>query len=439
MRLRAWALLALSSLWLRPATAATRPRYGGTLTVELSANFAALDPSEMPGAISPLIAETLVRFNAKGDIEPLLAVNWQRDADRKRWRFSLRTKVAFHDGEALSGANATPSLLAALKKKYPDVVVTAGGQTIVVQSERPMPDLLIDLARPQSAVFRKSDSAPLIGTGPFRAGAWEPGRRLTLAAFDDYWGGRPFLDSVVLDLTSARERADVFDIPFRTTRRVLPEGTRIRSSPARELVGLLMGDMPPAVRQALALVIDRAPLVNVLTQRKGEAAFGLLPQWLSGYAFTFQTSPDASRARQIVSQLRLTPLTLSYPAGDSFTKSVAERIALNARDAGITLQPTQNPSGNLHLVRWPLETADAATELARLAAALGAPDRAGALNPAKPETLYEAERALLEDHRLIPLLHLPEVYGLAPRVHNWDSAEKGAVFTLHLESLWVDP
>ena len=36
---------------------------------------------------------------------------------------------------------------------------------------------------------RKSDADALIGTGPFRVTAWEPGRRLTLAAFDDYWGG----------------------------------------------------------------------------------------------------------------------------------------------------------------------------------------------------------------------------------------------------------
>ena len=33
----------------------------------------------------------------------------------------------------------------------------------------------------------------------------------------------------------------------------------------------------------------------------------------------------------------------------------------------------------------------------------------------KPETLYEAERSLLD--RVIPLVHLRETYGIAPRVH----------------------
>ena len=96
--------------------------------------------------IAPLVTETLVRLNEKGEIEPQLAVAWQRDADRKRWRFSLRPKVTFHDGEPLNAANAAPSLIAALKKKYGDVNVTAGGQALVLQFDHAVPDLLTELA-----------------------------------------------------------------------------------------------------------------------------------------------------------------------------------------------------------------------------------------------------------------------------------------------------
>src|ERR1700693_1869648 len=98
MRLHAWAWLALSSFLLSPLAGATRPRYGGGLTVELSSAWNSLEGST---GIAPLVMETLVRLNEKGDIEPQLAVAWQRDADRKRWRFSLRPKVVFHDGEPL--------------------------------------------------------------------------------------------------------------------------------------------------------------------------------------------------------------------------------------------------------------------------------------------------------------------------------------------------
>ena len=73
--------LALSSLILVPLAGATRPRYGGTLTVELSSAWTSIESSD---TIAPLIAETLVRLNDKGEIEPLLATAWQRDPDRKR-------------------------------------------------------------------------------------------------------------------------------------------------------------------------------------------------------------------------------------------------------------------------------------------------------------------------------------------------------------------
>lgn len=438
MRLRAWAWLALSSIWLGALTGATRPRYGGALTVELSNASLMLDPKSAAGHLSPAIAETFVRFDARGAIEPRLALAWQHEPDNKRWRFSLRPKVTFHDGEPLTAVSAAPPLLAALKKKYSDVTITAGGQTVVIQFEHPVPELLAELTRPETAILHKSGANLLIGTGPFRVVAWEPGRRLTLAAFEDYWGGRPFLDSIVISLGTGSARADVFDIPFGATRRVVPEGTHIWASPPSELIALLAANPQSTLLQALSLVIDRAPVVNVLTQRRGEAAFGILPQWLSGYAFLFQTTPNLARAKQLISQLRLPSINLTYPANDSFARSVADRIALNVRDAGITIQPTTNPGGSLTLVRWPLESTDATAELIRLVGFLSAPDRAASIDPTKPETLYEAERALLDDHRVIPLVYLPEIYGLSPRVHNWEAAQKRDPFRLNLENLWVD-
>ncbi len=357
MKLRAWVWLALSSL--TPLWSETRPHYGGALTVDLSSPFNTLEPADLPALVSPAIAETLVRINAHGEIEPLLAASWQREAEGKRWRFSLRTKVAFHDGEPMNAGNVAPVVEAALKKAHSDVDVLAGGQTMVVQSERAMPDLLTELASARAAIVRRSANGGLIGTGPFRVSAWEPRRRLALAAFDDYWGGRPFLDSVVISLTSTRAIADVFDIPFASPRRIVPEATRIWSSSPRELLTLTSDGIDPQVWQALTLAINRGPIVDVLTQGRGQPAFGLLPAWLSGYAFLFQSAPDLERARQLVASLRLMPLTLTYAANDSFARAVAERLALNARDAGITIRPEPGTSGKLRLVRWQLESTDA--------------------------------------------------------------------------------
>ena len=425
MRLHAWAWLAFSSILLISLQGATRPRYGGTLTLELSSPL--VSPELPESVLSPEVVETLLRFNAQGDVEPQLAVAWQPEPDRKRWRFTLRSRVVFHDGEALNAATVAPVLQGALKKKYGEVAITAGGQALVIQSDRPMPDLLSELASSRTAIFRKSDV--VIGTGPFRVASWEAGRRLTLAAFNDYWGGRPYLDSVVIESAAGPGRADVFEASFSAPRRILPEGARLWLSPPHELMVLVAADVHPVLWQALASCIDRAPIVNVLTQRRGEAAFALLPQWLSGYAFLFQTTPDIARAKQLMGQLRSSPLSLSYPANDSFARSLADRVAVNARDAGINIQPAPNPNGNLRLVRWPLETA---------AGMLGKSGRVSAADLKDPQALYQMERAVLDKNRILPLVFLPTVYGIMPRVHNWDAAHRADPLALHFENVWVE-
>src|SRR5271165_271350 len=314
MRLRAWLWLVLSSFPALVLWGETRPRYGGTLNVDLSTTFSSLDATETPPVIWRLIGQTLVRINSRGEPEPLLASSWQREAEGRVWRFSLRSDVRFHDGEALNAGNVAPILLPVLKKLHNDVAMTAGGSTLVIQAAGGLPNLPMELADPRAAIVRTSESNAFVGTGPFRPANWEPGRRLTLAAFEDYWGGRPFLDSIIVSLGSSRATADGFDVPFASPRRILPESAHIWQSEPWELLALAGQNVRPELAHALALAIDRAPIVNVLAQRRGTPAFGLLPQWLSGYEFLFQSPLDLARAREIVSSLRPGALTISYPA-----------------------------------------------------------------------------------------------------------------------------
>jgi ABC-type transport system substrate-binding protein len=438
MRLRACLWLALSSFLSCSLWGETRPRYGGTLNVDLSTAFNSLDAEATPLVIWHLTGETLARMDASGVPQPLLASGWQREADGRRWRVSLRADVRFHDGELLNAGNVAPILLAALKKTHGDVVITAGGSTMVVQSESGLPSLPAELTDPRTAIVRTNETNSLIGTGPFRVASWEAGRRLSLAAFGDYWGGRPFLDSLVVNLGSVRATGDVFDIPLASPRRIVPETARIWQSAPRELLAIVSQGARPELVQALALAIDRGPIVNVLAQRKGTPAYALLPGWVTGYEFLFESAPNAVRARELVSSLRPVAVTLSYSPNDSFAHAVADRIALNARDVGLALQISPSSKGALRLVRCSLATADAAAALTTAAQCLGLEDRPAVLDNSKPETLYQAERALLESNRLIPLAHLESVYGLAPRVHYRDPGTANPI-TLHFDDLWVDP
>src|SRR5437762_3243950 len=132
-------------------------------------------------------------------------------------------------------------------------------------------------------------------------------------------------------------------------------------------------------------------------------------------------------------------LALSYEAFDPLARDIAERIAVNAREAGITLQVSTVPErSDLRLVRIRLGSLNPAAALADFAAFFHLSESVNLLSISTHEALYYAERALLEDFRVIPLFHLPELYGLSPRVKTWTqpSVFKNGEWTF--EDVWLD-
>jgi hypothetical protein len=190
------------------------------------------------------------------------------------------------------------------------------------------------------------------------------------------------------------------------------------------------------VREALALSIDRAAILKVLLQKHGEAAGGLLPQWLSGYAALFTTARDVAHARELAAGGPA--LALAYDASDGLARMVAERIAVNAREAGIRLfAPAPAGNADVSLVRARIAPAVAEQALEGLGAALRLPELLHRASPAL-ESLYAAERAVVEDYRVIPLFHLPEIFGASPRLHAWATPGLLKTGEWRLEDLWLD-
>jgi hypothetical protein len=102
---------------------------------------------------------------------------------------------------------------------------------------------------------------------------------------------------------------------------------------------------------------------------------------------------------------------------------LAERIALNAKDAGLSLQPTSATAADLRLVRIPLASADPWVALADVASFAGlriGKDQGGV------EDLYASELALLAAQRVIPLFHLPVSYASASTLKNWTLRPDGS-------------
>jgi ABC-type transport system substrate-binding protein len=273
---------------------------------------------------------------------------------------------------------------------------------------------------------------------------WEAGRLAVYVADENAAGGRPFLDGVEIllgrslrDQASDLElgKADVVELGPNELRRQ-PAGRRVWSSSAVRVLALVFALRfeDARVREALALAVDRSAIQSVLLQRQGEVSGALLPQWLSGYAFLFPATTDLARARQLAAGARAITLGVS----DAAARPIAERIAVNARDAGLTVSVTAQPaSADVVLVELRINSADGPKALADMATALGSRPAPRDLAPnASPEQMYAVERSLLEGFRVIPLIHLPDIYGVSPRVKGGSGITPSGEW--RFENLWLE-
>ena len=478
------------------AVAATQPRYGGTLVVELHAPALVLDPvkwkagtpeSAASEQIASAVFDRLVTLDQFGRFQPGLATDWSHDEGWRRWQFSLRTGVQFSDGSALTAAEVAAALqeLFAERLSEKGVVTAAAGTRVILQFSSPMPDLLEQLASGRNFIFRRGADGTLLGTGPFFVAEFTPAAgnvttaRYKLLPNEKCWAGRPFVDEldVHLGVPALRQlfdlqlgKADVVELSADLVRRAQQENLRVWASAPVLLYGLQVsgetGGAPRGstgkadLREALSLALDRATMANVLLQRQAEPAASFLPQWLSGYAFVFGAENNVERAKEIGKKLlgapgtgaMPQPLKLRVDAGGDLAKLIGERVAINARQAGISVQlqpravaresassaPANSSKAGetpaLRLIAWRYASLSQRTELAAISASLQ-PETGDETSTADAEQVYARERRLLTERGLIPLVVMPEYIGLSAGVRDWMAERWGE---WHLADVWLD-
>jgi peptide/nickel transport system substrate-binding protein len=389
-------------------------------------------------SMTQLVFETLVKLDDRGRPQPLLAASWQVEPGNQRWRFQLRNGVVFSDGVPVDSSVAAASLRAA----NPDWKVFALGELIMIETSSPVPNLAAELALPRNSISRRSQGA-LIGTGPFTVAQFDATKQhLTLQANDQYWGGRPYIDSIEADLgKNDRDQLMLMDLGKNDLVEVAPEDIRraqtgnhlVKASQPAELLALYFSrdarsDDEIHLRNALALSIDSAALNTVLFQSAGEPTGALLPNWLSGYGFIFPAGGFASRSRAPHS----VAWTLSCDSSDPSARIAADRIALNAKDAGITLQLVNSDNPDIKLVKIALPSADSETALDELARDFQLP--APTFANSSVSTLYSAETALLQTRRMVPIVYLRTAVAFRSNVQGLKLLPDGS---WQLDSVWL--
>ena len=387
--------IAAHLLLASPVPAATHPRYGGTLRIEVHGASVSLDPREWQVGsldsatneeLAELVFERLVALDNYGRFQPVLVTEWSHDGSNKRWRFTIRAGVKFSDGAALSAEDVVGALQPLLPATEQ---VSASGNAIVIQANLPVPDLLEQLASGRYFVYRVKAGGALAGTGPFVLGeapvgagpaseknspasrtetltsalSRGAGSHLYFRANDEAWSGRPFVDGIDITLGVPPLRAmfdlqlgkaDLVELSPELAPRARQANLRVWSSEPITLYGLRFDDAQDAasdvrLREAFSLAIDRGTMANLLLQRQAEPTAALLPQWLSGYAFLFTVDTNLERAKELRRSLPVNeaagaePLRLRVDLAGDLPKLLGERVAVNARQASILVQVIAKP------------------------------------------------------------------------------------------------
>jgi MarR-like DNA-binding transcriptional regulator SgrR of sgrS sRNA len=270
------------------------------------------------------------------------------------------------------------------------------------------------------------------GTGAFKFVS-DASDLLSLAAMDDAWQGRPFVDSIEilgrrtvrtqwLDLASGR--ADLVDIPVDQMHQAQQEHLNTMQAPACDLLALSVGpgrlQQYDAEREAIALAADRAVLYNVIFQKQGEVTASLLPNALTGYSFLFPAARNLARALELRSAASTAPLTLAVDDSNAAVQLAAERIALDLRASGFNVQVLPRsplgqppPAADLLLRRIHLESGEPQAALQQMLRTFG---QSLTDESSEPAALYREEAAFAQTHQAVPLLYLPRGFGIGPRV-----------------------
>jgi ABC-type transport system substrate-binding protein len=150
-----------------------------------------------------LVFETLVTVDGAGRVRPGLAMHWQRDADGRRYVFSLRPGATFHDGSRCD-APAIVRYFESWLVRDVDRFVGAcerierleavDATTLAIRLREPY-GVLCDLAlmNPMGIVGGAIAPPhwPMVGTGPWRLVELEPMRRARYVRHDGFDGPRP--------------------------------------------------------------------------------------------------------------------------------------------------------------------------------------------------------------------------------------------------------
>jgi len=328
--------------------------------------------------------------------EPGIAESWEPSADNLTWTFKIR-EAKWSDGEPITAKDAafTYNLIMTNEDaaaangvavaNYESVTAT-DDRTLVIKTKTPQASMLssevpIVPEHVWSKVtdiksFTNSETFPVVGSGPFVLTGYDEGASSTLKANDNFWRGRPKVDTlqfvkyensdaavqglrkgdvdIVSGLTPAQYDALASDGNITRNdgrNRRFTEITMNPSNPKAD--GTAFGNGNPvlkdvAVRQALNYAVDVPTLVDRVKQGHSEPATQLIPPVYSDWTYKPPSDKlrtyDAAKANQLLDEA-------GYAKGGDGIRVDKQGKPINLRLL-IASDNTQNQQTSEYIKEW---------------------------------------------------------------------------------------
>lgn len=349
----------------------------GMFAVPANLDFTTTGGAAIFEALLYNVYEGLVRIDAEGEIQPLLAESWEISDDGLEYTFNLREGVTFHDGttfdaeivkfslERLDEWSAnTPEQLAAVES----VEIVDDHEVTVVLSE-PDYDALFWLAGPLGAMFSPESIDDLAtdanGTGPFEFVTYENAVRMELSRYDDYWGDPAGVAEVELvyyqDASAAANavrtggvdailRSEAYD---QLESFEADDSIDVQVGTTQGVVVMAMNDehealANPEVRRAIQHAIDKESVLAAATGGYGEILGGpSVPTdpYFIDFSDTYEYDP--ATAEQMLASAGVEDISLSFNVPNrAYAEASAQVIQDNLAEIGIdvTLDTQEFPA-----------------------------------------------------------------------------------------------
>lgn len=336
-------------------------------------NYWATGASALSVATFLNIQQPLVETLGDGSSAPLLAESWEISDDGLTYVFKLR-EAKFHDGTDFDAGDVVYSLKKNMESpqaniKTPLAPVTSikalDERTVELKLSTPSQRLLKELGLgsgiivPEGSHENLDINSEMIGTGPYVFGEYRPDVSLTLTRFDDYWGEKPFFETVterfIPDETAAINAlltgeidmvASVFgegldriatvaeDDRFKVRIPAPFETHYIFLSPNVEVLNDIR------VRQAIAHAVKRDDILDAAQAGYGETTCQWVVPWTEPWNSDYCPYPyDPEKSKELLAEAGQTGLTLDFPfltvAEFPLSKDL---LVFQMADAGITLE-----------------------------------------------------------------------------------------------------